>query len=202
MANPAITFPHQRMVKVHREKAKSDFLGIKNENWQAASRDLGAHALQLYLYLASNADNYTLALSPAAVRQTIGMARSTYHDQFEKLVLKRYLVPSHGNTYEFYEVPQAATQSQNALSADGLDFENCLPCDTPMPSPGQSVSAEDIQIDNRDLGTDRGINTQKETGGEPDIYIPKVKEIVISRPVATGKERPAYTPPKKEGFVF
>ena len=105
MANPPITFPHQRTVKVHREKAKSDFLGIKNENWQAASRDLGAHALQLYLYLASNADNYTLALSPAAVRQTIGMARSTYHDQFEKLVLKRYLVPSHGNTFDFYEVP-------------------------------------------------------------------------------------------------
>ena len=71
-----------------------------------------------------------------------------------------------------------------------------------MPSPGQSVLAEDIQIDNRDLGTDRVINTQKETGGASDIYIPKVKEIVISRPVATGKERPAYTPPKKEGFVF
>ncbi len=199
---PPITFPNQRTVRVHREKAKSDFLGIKNENWQAASRDLGAHALQLYLYLASNADNYTLALSPAAVRQTIGMARSTYHDQFEKLVLKRYLVPSHGNTYEFYEVPQTATQSQNALSADGLNFEESPPCDTPMSSHGQSVSAEDIQIDNRDLGTDRGINTQKETGGEPDIYIPKVKEIVISSPVATGKERPAYTPPKKEGFVF
>ena len=202
MANAPITFPHQRTVRVHREKAKSDFLGIKNENWQAASRDLGAHALQLYLYLASNADNYTLALSPAAVRQTIGMARSTYHDQFEKLVLKRYLVPSHGNTYEFYEVPQAATQSQNALSADGLDFEESPPCDTPMPSHGQSVSGENIEIYNRDLGTDRVINTQKETGGEPDIYIPKVKEIVISRPVATGKERPAYTPPKKEGFVF
>ena len=106
---PPITFPNQRTVKVHREKAKSDFLGIKNENWQAASRDLGAHALQLYLYLASNADNYTLALSPAAIRKAIGMARSTYHDQFDKLVLKRYLVPSHGNTYEFFEVPQPAT---------------------------------------------------------------------------------------------
>ena len=199
---PPITFPNQRTVKVHREKAKSDFLGIKNENWQAASRDLGAHALQLYLYLASNADNYTLALSPAAVRQTIGMARSTYHDQFEKLVLKRYLVPSHGNTYEFYEVPQAATQSQTALSADGLNFEESPPYDPPMSSHGQPVSGENIEIYNRDLGTDRVINTQKETGGEPDIYIPKVKEIVISRPVATGKERPAYTPPKKEGFVF
>ena len=143
---PPITFPNQRTVKVHREKAKSDFLGIKNENWQAASRDLGAHALQLYLYLASNADNYTLALSPAAVRQTIGMARSTYHDQFEKLVLKRYLVPSHGNTYEFYEVPQTATQSQNALSGDGLNFEESPSCDTPMPSHGQPVSGENIEI--------------------------------------------------------
>lgn len=68
MANPSTTYPNQRMVKVHRERAKNDFLGIKNENWQSASRDLGAHALQLYLYLASNADNYTLALSPSAVR--------------------------------------------------------------------------------------------------------------------------------------
>ena len=47
---PAITYPNQRLIKIHRESAKTDFLGIKNENWQAASRDLGAHALQLYLY--------------------------------------------------------------------------------------------------------------------------------------------------------
>ena len=99
-------------------------------------------------------------------------------------------------------MPQPATQSQNALSADGLDFENCPPSDTPMPSHGQPVSAEDIQIDNREVRTDSGTNTEKETGGQTDIYVPKVKEIVISRLVATGKERPAYTPPKKEGFVF
>lgn len=42
---PNTTYPNQRMVRVHRERASSDFLGIKNENWQAASRDLGAHAL-------------------------------------------------------------------------------------------------------------------------------------------------------------
>lgn len=202
MANPAITFPHQRMVKVHREKAKSDFLGIKNENWQAASRDLGAHALQLYLYLASNADNYTLALSPAAIRQTIGMARSTYHDQFDKLVLKRYLVPSHGNTYEFFEVPQPATQTQKAMTADGLDFEESPPCDTPMPSHGQTGTGQDIEIDNRATQTDSLINTQNETESKAEIYIPKVKEVVISSPVATGKQRPTYTPLRKEGFVF
>ena len=104
---PPITFPNQRMVRVHRERASADFLGIKNANWQAASRDLGAHALQLYLYLASNANNFTVALSPQAVRQTIGMARSTYHDQFHILVDKGYLVPKHENSniYDFFEKP-------------------------------------------------------------------------------------------------
>ncbi len=77
---PNVTYANQRMIKIHRESVKTDFLGIKNENWQSAARDLGAHALMLYLYLASNANNYTVALSPVAVRQAIGMARSTYHD--------------------------------------------------------------------------------------------------------------------------
>ena len=74
------TFPNQRTVQIHREKAKTDFLGIKNENWMYASRDLGAHALRLYLYLAANADGFNLALSPADIRQSIGMPTSTYRD--------------------------------------------------------------------------------------------------------------------------
>ena len=48
------TVPNQRVIRVHRERASSDFLGIKNERWMAASRILGATALRLYLYLASN----------------------------------------------------------------------------------------------------------------------------------------------------
>lgn len=27
------TVPNQRLVAIHRERAASDFLGIKNENW-------------------------------------------------------------------------------------------------------------------------------------------------------------------------
>ena len=69
----------------------------------AASRDLGAHALRLYLYLAANANNYSLALSPAALLEEIGMPRSTYHDQFKVLESKGYLIHRSGNTYDFYE---------------------------------------------------------------------------------------------------
>ncbi len=118
------TVPNQRVVQIHRERAASDFLGIKNANWQAAARDLGAHALLLYLYFASNADGFTLALSPAAIRQTVGMPPQTYRDQFVKLLDKGYLVQKKGNLYAFYETPQKKQEE----TADGL---NSTKDDTP-----------------------------------------------------------------------
>ena len=200
---PTMSFPNQRLVRVHRERASSDFLGIKNTNWQAASRDLGAHALQLYLYLASNADNYTLALSPAAVRQSIGMARSTYHDQFHKLVDRGYLVPSTGNTFEFYEVPQAATQTQKEVSADGLDFEECPSRDEQGGSVGLSVLPENTEINNMtNTPNNSGINIRMDENVGV-IQKPQIKEIVIPRPVAEGKDRPKpVEQPKKAVFEF
>jgi hypothetical protein len=97
---------------------ESDFLGIKNANWQDAARDLNAHGLLLYLYLAANADNFSLALSPAAIRQATGMPPSTYRDQFTKLVDKGYLVQrGDGNIYDFYEIPQRDT---HALESNAL----------------------------------------------------------------------------------
>ena len=181
---PPITYPNQRMVKIHRESVKTDFLGIKNENWQAASRDLGAHGLRLYLYLAANANNYNLALSPAAARAAIGIPRSTYFDQFAILVDKRYLVPGAGNTYDFYEVPQPATQTQKDVSADGLNFEEIPSHDEQGGSGGQSVLPEDIEINNNNFIDNSGINNANNPEVKETIRKPEVKEIVISRPVA------------------
>lgn len=200
---PSITYPNQRLVKIHRESAKTDFLGIKNENWQAASRDLGAHALQLYLYLASNANNYTSALSPVAVRQAIGMARSTYHDQFHKLVDKGYLVPATGNTYDFYEVPQAAAQTRTMSSAGGQSFAE-HPSHGEAASPnGQIVLPEDREINNTDTQNNGLINSKELNPEGTNIYVPTVKEITIKRPVAEGKERPKpVQEPKQMEFIF
>lgn len=146
---PRVTYPNQRTIHINREPARVDFLGINNETWKAASRDLRPPALLLYLYLAANADNYMFALSPAAVRQEIGMARSTYHDQFHILVDKGYLVPSHGNTFEFYERPHASRNTtQNELSADGLDFENNPTDNIGVARNGQRVMPMDIEINN------------------------------------------------------
>ena len=197
---PPITYPNQRTVKIHREPVKSDFLGIKNENWQAASRDLGPHGLRLYLYLASNANNYSLALSPAAARAAVGIPRSTYFDQFAILVDKRYLVPGAGNTYDFYEVPQPATQTEKEMTADGLEFEESPSSGEQVGCGGHTIFPEDIEINNMtDTPNNQPINNRNEEE-KTIIQAPKVKEIVIPRPVAEGRNRPK--PIEKEGFVF
>ena len=170
---PQITYPNQRMIKIHREAARIDFLGIKNENWQAASRDLGAHALQLYLYLAANANNYTLALSPAAIRQDIGMARSTYHDQFHKLMDRGYLVPAHGNTFEFFEVPQArdGRKEENKELSAGFDFENGTIDEQALPQAVNVVLPEDIEINNTDISINSDINNETIPKVNQDVFV-------------------------------
>ena len=199
------TFPNQRTIKVNREVARRDFLGIKNDNWQAAARDLGAHALMLYMYLASNADGYNLALSPVAVRQAIGMARSTYHDQFHKLVDKGYLVPSTGNTFEFYEAPKTAAQTKNEVSADGQKNFECTGDNIQEDRDRDTVLSENTEINNiTNTPNNEGINNENEIQEETVIIQkPQVREIVIKSPKAEGKSRPKpISTLKEERFVF
>lgn len=147
------TVPNQRVVSIHRERAVSDFLGIKNNNWQSAARDLGAHALLLYLYFAANANNFQLALSPNAVRQAVGMPASTFRDQFLRLIDKGYLVQrERSNIYDFYETPQRVPQS-TAEPAQGL------------PIAVESDAAEDIEINIDTI--DNKNNVEKQVSPRP-----------------------------------
>ena len=190
------TFPNQRMIQVHREPIESDFLGIKNENWQAASRDLGAHALRLYLYLAANADNYSFALSPADIRQRIGMPTSTYRDQFLILVDKGYLVQSGYNKFDFYEIPQtrhAPIQNDNCAPL-GIDFENDTADGFSQAQTAQDTTAKDREINNRDIEKNTSINNET-------LYPERV--VYITSPIAEGKRRPPEKQEVPKGeFIF
>ena len=189
-----ITYPNQRVINIHREAAKSNFLGIKNENWQAAARDLGAHALMLYMYLAANADGYNLALSPAAIRQAIAMPRSTYQDQFVKLIDKGYIVQESGNVYNFYETPQPSHASNQVSitiqkTVEVLNFEECTPDVSCVDRAAPNVPTKDREINNNGfIVTD-------------NVYIPKVQEIRIPVPKAESKKQITPLPQKKE-FIF
>ena len=102
----------------------------------------------LYLYLASNADGFMLALSPAAIRQAVGMPPSTYRDQFVKLIDKGYLIQrGESNTFDFYETPQRVTHTTVNNTVDGYDF---TADDYIAPQAVKNEAAEDreINIDN------------------------------------------------------
>lgn len=195
------TVPNQRVVTIHREPAKSDFLGIKNENWMYAARDLGAHALMLYLYFASNANGYTLALSPAAIRQAIGMPRSTYQDQLLKLMDKGYLIETGANSFDFYEVPKPRHgNNQTPVTADGLNNDECTSVGTGEDLPVQPITGENIEINNTAITTKSRTNSSDlNTGGE--IKIPEVKEVRIPIPKLQPK-KPLTPKPEKKEFIF
>ena len=118
------SYPNQKIIEINKAPLNKDFLGINNEVWQAACRDLRPFAFTLYLYFAANKNGYSFSLSQVAVQEAIGMSRSTYNDQVKILIKKGYLVPSHGNVYEFYEKPQTK-DNVSCLTATVNDDENC-----------------------------------------------------------------------------
>ena len=145
-----ITYPNQRVVNIHREPINTDFLGIKNENWQYAARDLKPFGCMLYLYLAANRDSFKLALSPAAVRQAIGMAQSTYRDQFSILLEKGYLVQTGGNTFDFYEKPRAATNVNQETRHAITQGEKTADLMENVPA-ANDIDSENTEINNSDI---------------------------------------------------
>lgn len=100
------TVENQRIVVIRRDKPEKNFLMIKNENWMEVNKKLGPYALQLYLYLAKNANSFELALSPQAAENEAGIKKTTFHKYVNLLIDEGYLVHRNGNTYDFYETPQ------------------------------------------------------------------------------------------------
>ncbi len=131
-----------------------------------AAKDLGPHALLLYLYLAANKDKYELALSPAAIGDAIGMARSTYHDQFHKLQKKGYIIPAHGSTFDFYEVPQFDSRTRNNELSAGhtLDFDSAPAFY--IPPDELDGLGQDIEINNREMAQIGEINNGEFLGNK------------------------------------
>ena len=58
---PFTTYANQKTVQIHKPAMNDDFLQIQNADWMAVTKELGPYGLQLYLYLAANADGFSLS---------------------------------------------------------------------------------------------------------------------------------------------
>ena len=90
-----VTYPNQKIITVFKDKCEKDFLQINNDAWKAASNMLTYSAFKIYLYMASNKDNYSFALSYAALNEDIPMSRNTYDKAIKELIEYGYLSRSH-----------------------------------------------------------------------------------------------------------
>lgn len=70
------------------------------------NKELGPFGLQLYLYLAANADGFSLELSPQAAENAAGITRTTFYKYLKLLEIHGYLVWDRSNGYHFHTVPQ------------------------------------------------------------------------------------------------
>ena len=134
------------------------------------------------------------------------MPRSTYQDQFIKLIDKGYLVQGSGNVYNFYETPQPSHASNQTSittqkTVDVLNFEEC-PLDVScVDRAAPNVPTEDREINNREIETNNNGTNNSMLDGAENIYIPKEKIIKIPVPKAESKKQITPLPPKRE-FIF
>lgn len=104
------TVANQKWICIHKPRMDRNFLTVSNADWMTANKTLTPYGLQLYLFLAANADGYQFALSPEYAEQSAGIRRTTFYEYLRKLEICGYLVWRVGNVYDFYTSPRPANE--------------------------------------------------------------------------------------------
>ena len=100
------TSENQKVIIVQKSSAdKNHPYSIMSQAAVSKALLLKGSDLKLWLYLASNQNNYTFALSRVDVCRSTGMSKPTYLKSVQSLIDLGFLVESkeNSNTYYFYE---------------------------------------------------------------------------------------------------
>ena len=110
-----LVYPNQKIVTIHKTPvdAQNIYLRIKKEAMQNASRNLSGEEFRAFMYLASNQDNYEMALSTEDMAAKMGGSIRGMQSAVRKLIKKGYLVQQHKNHYDFYESPNENQEKQD-----------------------------------------------------------------------------------------
>ena len=128
---PYTTYANQKSIRIHKPAVSRDFLQIDNKEWMAVNKQLGPYCLQLYLYLAANADGFNLELSPQHAENDAGIRRTTFYDYMRKLEIFGYLVWKHSNVYDFYTSARPADERTHPdKHQEKIEFEANPPCES------------------------------------------------------------------------
>lgn len=103
-------YANQKTITINREAPKAgcgkQYLSIYSDSLAKAARLLSSVGFKLYLYLASNQNNYTKDYSPRDFANVYGVSYESARKAPQNLIDNGYLVPTEGNKLAFYEEPQ------------------------------------------------------------------------------------------------
>lgn len=207
----ATTYPNQKWIRIHKPRLSNNFLTIANDDWMTANKQLTPYGLQLYLYLAANANGYQFGLSQEHAEQSAGIRRTTFYDYLRLMEIKGYLVWRGGSTYDFYTSPRPKNErthpdkhvkemilfeddspsEQPQSSESAQQKENPL-CEQPQPLSGSVCSHGNKEIDNKYTNNQTNMETNTGVAAADAAPPPSIAERVITIP-----------PPKsKPKFIF
>ena len=102
------TYSNQRTIVTNKETVEKGSGKIRPytllfaDSVQIAARDLTPTALKLYLYFATQSNNYCFDFSPQRVVDLMGGTTKSYKEAFHLLEEKGYISFIEGNKYEFH----------------------------------------------------------------------------------------------------
>ena len=100
------TVANQLEITIRKPKYSRDFLSISKDEWITASALLTYSEFKVFLYLAGNADGYTLAYSPQAISNELTISRGTASEARRSLEALGYIEGHGKNHYTFYTKPR------------------------------------------------------------------------------------------------
>lgn len=192
------------------------------------NKTLSPYGLQLYLYLASNNNEYQFALSPAAAEEYAGIKSTSFHKYLRLLEIEGYLVWRKGNSFDFYTSPrEPAERTHPDEHFEGITFEDMptasrdeapisqgetaefatrkvtSPNELPLSPADPLTSPPDIEIDNREIDKDRKERIDKIDAGTPRTPASPDADASASPSRAKVERSRVYAqPPKRRLFAF
>jgi hypothetical protein len=136
------TYANQKRIITHKDKIDGQFGQYPLDALQQACTLLNKGALILWLDFAKNADNYSLDLSPAAIKKAYGSVERTTQRGLEELEEYGYLVKQSNNSYQydFYLYPQNIRTTKTAPNQKAsINTTSAKPAQRTIESPEERI---------------------------------------------------------------
>ena len=152
------TYPNQKIIHINKKSYKSNFLQVGIEEWQEAFQQLKPSTFAVYLYLASNADGFDLALSQKAVEKALNIKKTAYHSAIAELKEKGYIGTMQGNIDYFFTSPvRKCGLTEDSANADREVRKNGQEC--PQTRIGESAKTDSgVRKNDREIDKINNIN--------------------------------------------